>query len=157
MKNYLKFIASVLGVELIGILGSFFTSGSIPTWFSSLTKPSFNPPSWIFGPVWTILYAMIGVSLYLILTSKAKTSLKTKAYWIFGIQLFFNFIWSIVFFGMHQILGAFAVIALLWIFIILNILAFYKISNPAGYLLIPYWIWVSFASILNFSIWWLNK
>ena len=155
MKSWWKLIVSIIFVELVGILGSFFTIGSISNWYSTLVKPSFNPPSWIFGPVWTILYLMIGVSFYLIWISKTKQ--KSKAYWIFAIQLFLNGIWSIVFFGMHQILGALAIIALLWLAIILNMLAFYKISKTAGYLLGPYWIWVSFASVLNFSIWWLNK
>jgi benzodiazapine receptor len=156
-KNLWKLVVSILVVELVGILSSFATFSSIPNWYALLIKPSFNPPNWIFGPVWTILYLMIGISLYLVWTSRIKSDLKIKAYWIFAIQLALNGLWTIVFFGMHQILGALAIIILLWIFIILNIFAFYKISKPAAYLLIPYWLWVSFASILNFSIWMLNK
>ncbi len=137
-------------------MGSFFTTSSVITWYPTLVKPSFNPPSWLFGPVWTILYIMIGVSLYLVWASKAKMKIKRKAYKIFGVQLILNSLWSIVFFGMQQPAGAFLVIALLWISIIYNALVFYRISKPAGYLLVPYFLWVSFASVLNFAIWILN-
>jgi tryptophan-rich sensory protein len=100
---------------------------------------------------------MIGISFYLVWTSKIKTSRKIYAYWIFWIQLVLNGIWSPVFFGMHNLLGGLVIIALLWISIMLNMLAFYKISKTSAYLLVPYWFWVSFASVLNFSLWWLNK
>jgi translocator protein len=157
MKSWWKLIISVLMVEIIGILGSFSTMSSIPNWYAALTKPAFNPPSWIFGPVWTILYLMIGISFYLVWTSKIKASRKIYAYWIFWIQLLLNGIWTPVFFGMHNLLGGLVIITLLWISIILNMLAFYQISKTSAYLLVPYWLWVSFASALNFSLWWLNK
>ncbi len=156
MKKWLKLIICIVLVELIGILGGFATANSISNWYATLIKPSFNPPSWLFGPVWTILYAMIGISFYLVLTAKAKSSLKAKAYWIFGIQIFLNAIWSPVFFGLHNIFAALIIIVLMWLFILLNILAFYKISKNSAWILVPYWLWVSFASILNFSLWMLN-
>jgi benzodiazapine receptor len=156
MKNWLKLIVSIVLAGLAGFIGSFFTTSSVMSWYPTLIKPSFNPPSWLFGPVWTILYIMIGVSLYLVWTSKAKKKIKQKAYIIFGVQLILNSLWSIVFFGMQQPAGAFLVIALLWISIIYNALVFYRISKPAGYLLVPYFLWVSFASVLNFAIWMLN-
>lgn len=159
MKNWLKLLISLLIVTLASSLGSLFTVSSIPTWYSILNKPGFNPPSWLFGPVWTILYLMIAVSLFLVWKNKTKikNNSKKKAYWIFGIQILLNSLWSIVFFGMHQILLACIVIILLWISIILNIFYFYKISKTASYLLIPYLLWVSFASLLNFAIWILNR
>mgnify|MGYP001599366239 CR=1 FL=1 len=156
MKKWLKLILCIIAVELIGIAGGFFTSSSVNSWYSTIIKPSFNPPIWLFGPVWTILYAMIGLSLFLFLEARQKSKDKKKGYWIFGVQLLLNFMWSIVFFGMQQIFGALIVIALLWIFILLNILAFYKISKVSGWLLVPYWLWVSFASVLNFALWQLN-
>jgi translocator protein len=157
MKNWLKLLASVLVVELVGILSSLTTFNSIPNWYAHLIKPSFNPPNWIFGPVWTLLYLMIGVAVYLVWTSKKPNSFKINAYWIFAFQLLLNGLWTIVFFGMHQILGALIMIAVLWLLIIINIFAFYKISKTAGYILVPYLLWVSFASVLNFSLWLLNK
>ncbi len=156
MKNWLKLIVSIVLAGLAGFIGSFFTTSSVITWYPTLIKPSFNPPSWLFGPVWTILYIMIGVSLYLVWTSKAKAKVKKNAYIIFGVQLILNSLWSIVFFGMQQPAWAFLVIALLWISIIYNALVFYRISKPAGYLLVLYFLWVSFASALNLSIWILN-
>jgi len=157
MKNWLKFILSIVIVELVAFIGSLATISSIPTWYATITKPSFNPPNWIFGPVWTILYLMIAVSLFLVWKSKAKTSLKKKAHTIFAIQLFLNMLWSLIFFGAHEILSALAIIVLLWIAIFLNILAFRKISKTASWLLVPYWLWVTFASFLNLAIWMLNK
>lgn len=156
-QNFLKLIISLVLVTFAGFLGSVFTTSSVTTWYPSLIKPSFNPPSWLFGPVWTILYIMIGVSLFLVWKSKAKADVKRKSYWIFGFQLLFNILWSVAFFGMHNSALALGVIALLLISIIINIYVFYKISKSAGYLLIPYLVWVSFASVLNFAIWWLNR
>jgi benzodiazapine receptor len=155
MKNIWKLIISLVIVFAISAIGSLFTANSVNTWFLTLAKPSFNPPSWVFGPVWTILYIMIGISLFLIWKAKTKSPKKT-AYWVFGVQIILNALWSIAFFGMQNPGLAFLVIALLWISIIINAILFYKISKPAGYLLIPYWLWVSFASALNFAIWMLN-
>jgi translocator protein len=156
IKNWLKLIISIVIASMAGFLGSFFTASSVTTWFTTLVKPPFNPPSWLFGPVWTILYFMIGVSLFLVWTTKANKISKKKAYWIFGIQLVLNAMWSVVFFGAQNPGLAFIVIVFLWISIILNIVAFYKIRKSAGYLLVPYLLWVSFASVLNFAIWILN-
>ena len=157
MKNWLKFIISIVLVWVVGVSGSLFTASSVNSWFPSLVKPSFNPPSWVFGPVWTILYIMIGISLYLVWITKANKILKKKSYWIFGIQLVLNAMWSIAFFGLQNPGLAFIVIVLLWISIILTMVEFYKIRKSAGYLLVPYFLWVSFASVLNFAIWILNR
>ncbi len=155
MKNWLKFIISLLGVELIGITSS-LVSGGVNEWFENLVKPVFNPPNWIFAPVWTILYLMIGISFFLVWKNKEKIKLKKKAYWIFGIQLALNWFWSIAFFGMNNIGLALLIIILLLISIVLNILIFYRISKTSGYLLVPYLLWVSFATILNYSFLMLN-
>jgi tryptophan-rich sensory protein len=155
MKN--KFLLFFLCLALtlsVGFLGSFFTVSEIPGWYVGINKPSFNPPSWIFGPVWTTLYIMIAVSLYLILAKKYEN--KKKALGYFFVQLGLNFAWSLVFFGLHSPLGALLIILLLDLFVALTILEFQKISRPAAWLLVPYLLWISFATVLNFSIWMLN-
>ncbi|HSB47100.1 MAG TPA: TspO/MBR family protein [Candidatus Bilamarchaeum sp.] len=144
-------IAAVLICELAGVIGSVFTFSSIPTWYATLVKPDFAPPNWLFGPVWIILYAMMGVSAYLIYETGKKDALK-----IFGLQLALNASWSIVFFGLRSVSGGLLVIFLLWLSIALTILSFLKVSKTAAYLLIPYILWVSFASVLNYFIFILN-
>lgn len=137
-----------------GVLGSFFTVASPPagglTWYATLNKLSFSPPNWVFGPVWALLYIMMGISLYLVVIAKARN--REKAIFVFVLQLVLNALWSIIFFGMKNPTLALVDIAALWIAIFLTIKAFFKISKPSAYLLIPYFLWVSFASILNLSI-----
>lgn len=143
--NLPKLILSI-GICLgAGVLGSIFTISSIPTWYATLNKPFFSPPNLIFGPVWTILYILMGISLYLVWT-------KRRVPLIFWAQLILNAIWSIIFFGFKNPTLALADIIALWIAIILTIKAFYKINKLAGQLLIPYLLWVSFATILNLAI-----
>ena len=154
VNNLVKLFISIGVCELAGIAGSFFTVSSIPTWYSTLIKPVLNPPSWIFGPVWVTLYALMGISLWLVW--KSNSSEKRRAIWLFIVQLALNAIWSPIFFGAHSIGNALAVIVLLWAAIILTILIFKKISKPAAWLLVPYIVWVSFAAYLNFSIWMMN-
>lgn len=137
-----------------GILGSFFTISAISTWYAALKKPPFSPPNFVFGPVWTTLYGLMGISFYLILISKIKN--KTLAMALFIFQLILNSLWSIIFFGLRNIGLAFLELVALWIMIFLTIKTFKKISKIASYLLYPYLIWVTFASVLNFSIWILN-
>jgi tryptophan-rich sensory protein len=154
MKKYLKFIISILIPFIASAIGGFFTSSSVGTWYTTINKPSFNPPSWVFGPVWTLLYLLMGIALYLVWVNKAKK--KEKAYWAFGIQLGLNALWSILFFGMRNPLFAFVEIIFLWTAILFTIIYFYKINKKTIYLLIPYILWVSFAAVLNFSIMILN-
>lgn len=152
MKN--KIIGIILSVALcesIGIFGALFMGG-VSTWYATLPKPALNPPSWIFGPVWTILYALMGIAFYLIWSSP-KSKFKNKAFALFGIQLFLNAIWSPIFFGAHSIGNALAVIVLLWAAIVMTIFIFQKVSKSAAWLLVPYIVWISFAIYLNFSIW----
>lgn len=141
---------------IAGGIGSFFTAASIPTWYAELAKPSFNPPNWVFGPVWTTLYLLQGIAFYMILTSTAKHKEKSFAIALFLIQLVLNSLWSIVFFGMKNIDVAVGVIVMLFVFIILTIVAFSNIKKASGLLLIPYLAWVSFATVLNIAIAFLN-
>ena len=156
MGRLSKLLASILVCELAGILATPFTITAIPSWYSALNKPFFSPPNWIFAPVWTILYFLMGVSLFLIWQKGFKNKKSKEALYFFAVQLFLNFIWSILFFGLRSpILGLIDIIAL-WGVIAITIIKFYKISKPASYLLIPYLLWVSFASFLNLSIVLLN-
>lgn len=150
-----KLILSLISTVGLGSLGGIFTIAEIPTWYAGLNKPSFNPPNWIFGPMWTTLYVLMGISFYLIWKSPVSLS-RNKAMRIFVIQFILNFCWSIIFFSLHEIGWAFVEILAMWVFILLTIIQFRKISTLAAALLIPYLLWVSFASILNGSIWQLN-
>ena len=156
MNKLLKLFLAVLICEGIGILGSIFTIPAITTWYQTLNKPQFSPPNFIFGPVWTTLYFLMGVSIYLVLEQKLKKE-KDTIIIFFSIQLFLNFLWSIIFFYLHLPLLAFLEILFLWGSILVLIIKFWKFSKPASYLLIPYLLWVSFAAILNASIVILNN
>lgn len=145
----MKLIFSFLLVFLAGFLGSLSTMSQINSWYSTIAKAPFNPPNWVFGPAWTILYILMAISLSLVWR-------KTSFPIIFLIQLFLNFLWSYIFFGLHLPLFAFIDIILLWIFILLTIIKFATIDKTAAYLLYPYLAWVSFASILNLFVVLLN-
>jgi tryptophan-rich sensory protein len=138
-----------------GIVAGFATTSHLRTWYALLNKPAFNPPGWIFGPMWSILYILMGISLFLIWRS-APGALRNRALLIFGIQLLLNFAWSFVFFYFGQPGLAFAEIILLWICILAMILQFRRISQTAALLQIPYLAWVGFAAYLNGSIWLIN-
>jgi benzodiazapine receptor len=155
-KKYdlVKLIASLVLCQIAGGIGALFTTPAIPTWYATLKKPFFSPPNWVFGPVWTILYLLMGFSLYLIWVSPAKN--KENAYTFFGIQLALNTLWSSVFFGSRSPFWGFVVILALAAFIFLTIVEFRKISKKAAVLLYPYLAWVAFASVLNFAVFLLN-
>ncbi len=155
MSNLIKFIISIAIPQVAAGIGSLLTAPNISSWYSQLQKPALNPPNWIFAPVWTVLFIMMGVSLYLIWTAPDSASKKT-AYLIFAIQLILNVTWSGLFFALQRPLYAGIEIIILWIAILINILKFYSISKPAGWLLVPYILWVSFASYLNWQIFLLN-
>lgn len=157
MKKGLGIVVAIVVCELAGLIGSLFTTPSIPGWYAGLIKPSFNPPNWIFGPVWTTLYAMMGLAAWIVYDKGLKRPEVRKALAVFGAQLVLNTTWSIVFFGAHQLVGAVIVIVLLWAMILWTILAFRKISKAAAWLLVPYILWVSFASVLNVAICALNR
>jgi len=155
--NYLgKLAISVLICLLAGFLGSIFTTPSIPTWYASLAKPSFNPPNWLFAPVWTMLFILMGISAFLVWQKGLKKKGVKKALGFFLAQLIFNVLWSFFFFKFHSPFLALLDIIILWFLILLTIFKFFKINNTAGLLLIPYLLWVSFASILNYFVYKLN-
>ncbi|MBP8034317.1 MAG: tryptophan-rich sensory protein [Bacteroidia bacterium] len=155
MKNLLKLSLCIFSMLLVGGIGGFATATSITTWYAEINKPSFNPPNYLFGPVWTTLYILMGISIYMILQSP-KTELRKKAIVIFCIQLLLNFCWSFIFFK-FQLLGlAFIEIILMWASILTMIIVFFEINKKAALIQIPYLLWVSFASVLNGSIWFLN-
>lgn len=154
--NLLHCLGFILLVEALGNIGSFATFSEITTWYATLEKPSFNPPNWLFAPVWTLLFALMGIALYLIWREGWDKPKVKQAIGVFGAQMILNILWSFLFFGFHLPGVAFAEIVILWLMIILNIAVFYKISKTAGLLLVPYLAWVSFASILNYAIWQLN-
>ncbi|MFH1649871.1 MAG: TspO/MBR family protein [Candidatus Woesearchaeota archaeon] len=154
--NYWKLIASILICQLAGFIGSFFTITAINSWYSTLVKPSFNPPNWLFGPVWTLLYLLMGISLYLLWVKGFKTKQGKLALTFFVIQLVLNTLWSILFFGLQNPMIAFVEIIVLWVSILLTIVFVYRVSNASAYLLVPYVLWVSFAAVLNYAIYALN-
>lgn len=154
--KYLPVFISIIICQIVGLLGSLFTSPAIPTWYANLQKPSFNPPNWLFGPAWIALYTLMGISVSLVWGKGInKTAVKT-ALFIFGAQLVLNVLWSFLFFGLKSPLLAFIEIIFLWFFILLTILSFFRVSKIAGFLLLPYIFWVSFAALLNFYILKLN-
>ncbi len=153
--NYWKLLVAIVICQVAGLIGAFFNSFSIKSWYPNLVKPAFLPPSWLFPVVWSILFVIIGVSLYLILVSNNKTNLK-KNLWIFSIQLLLNILWSFFFFTLQSPLLGLIEIIILNFAIVINIIYFYKTSKAAAYLLLPYLLWVLFATILTISIFILN-
>lgn len=150
--DWFKLVASLALPQLAGGIGALFTSPAIAGWYSQLAKPGFTPPSWLFGPAWTTLFALMGVALFLVWRRRASRHLAQAAYVTFGVQLGLNVLWSVLFFGLRQPLWAFGEIAVLWLAILATILTFRRIRPLAAWLLIPYLAWVTFASCLNYAI-----
>ncbi|MBE2227828.1 MAG: tryptophan-rich sensory protein [Ignavibacteria bacterium] len=157
MKKIIKLVVSIVVCQLAGVIGSIFTVSNINTWYIDLSKPLLNPPNWVFGPVWITLYFLMGIALFLVWNKGLDSRFSKNAFILFIVQLVFNAMWSIVFFGLHQLLISVFVIIILWLLIFVNIVQFGKISKPAAYLLLPYILWVSFASYLNIAIYILNN
>ncbi|MGE0637409.1 MAG: TspO/MBR family protein [Bacteroidia bacterium] len=153
--KWVTLAACIGGVLLIGFTSGIATAGGMRGWYDALEKPFFNPPSWVFGPAWTTLYTLMGIGLYMILQTP-KSDARTTALIIFGVQLALNFAWSFLFFYFHRPGIALMEILTLWTFILLMILQFHKLSPTTGLLQLPYLAWVSFATLLNASIWYLN-
>jgi benzodiazapine receptor len=156
MKNGLRLIVSVVTPVLVGALSGMATARGVQEWYPSLVKPSFNPPNWVFGPVWTTLYIMMGIALYLVWRKGLREPGVWAAMVVFAIQLVLNGLWSLLFFGMHRPDIAFFEIVLLWVAILATTIAFFRQHRLAGTLLVPYLAWVSFAAVLNYSLWRLN-
>lgn len=150
-----KLIASIILPLALGTIAGIFTAQSVPEWYETLNRPAFNPPNWIFGPVWTALYILMGFSFFLIWKQEVSKERNT-AILVFMIQLLFNFGWSFIFFYHNMIGLAFIEIILLWISIVIMLVLFYKIKPLASYINIPYFIWVTFATVLNGSYYFLN-
>ncbi len=154
--SFFSAVGWVFVCEFAGVVGSIFTVGSIPTWYQTLVKPSFNPPNWIFGPVWTTLYALMGISVYRIWRLGMHREKVRDAVVLFCMHLVLNAVWSPVFFGARNIPIAFAIIAIMWLTLIALIFRFERLDKVSAYMLTPYLAWISFAMILNYNLWILN-
>lgn len=155
MKKIIQITSCILLTMSIGGLSGFATVAGVNGWYRTLNKPSFNPPNYLFGPVWSLLYLLMGISLYLIYKSEQSTA-RTKALRAFAVQLILNFFWSIIFFRLHAVGIALLEIVLMWLAILAMIIISYRVNKPAALLQIPYICWVSFASVLNAAIYHLN-
>ncbi len=151
----LKFLVSIILPLSLGAIAGMFTSQAVPEWYATLNRPSFNPPNWIFGPVWTTLYILMGISFFLI-WKQEPSKVRNRAILIFLLQLLLNFAWSFIFFYFNMIGLALVEIILLWISIVMMLVVFYKIKPIASYINIPYLLWVTFATVLNASYYILN-
>lgn len=154
-KLYVKITLCVVICLGLGIASGFSTAESVNGWYETIRKPGWNPPNRLFGPVWTVLYILMGIAAALVWHSNLPN--KKTALILFAVQFLLNILWSYIFFGMHNILLAFADILLLSVMIAITIAWFLKINKVAAWLLLPYFMWVSFASTLNFSIYLLNN
>lgn len=154
-SEIIKLIVSLILPLGLGSIAGMFTAGAVPEWYASLNRPSFNPPNWLFGPVWTILYIIMGISLFLI-WKQSKSKERNLAIFVFCLQQALNFAWSFIFFYFNMIGFALIEIILLWICIVIMIILFYKIKPIAAYINIPYLLWVTFATILNAAYYILN-
>ncbi|WP_396169248.1 TspO/MBR family protein [Flavobacterium sp.] len=158
MNKISKILVVVVTCLVVGYFSGMVTRSSITTWYPTLIKPSFNPPNWVFAPVWTMLYAMMGVAAGLVWSRiDFEKEVVKKALIFFAVQLALNALWSYLFFGLKNPMLAGIEIIILWLMIYETYVKFVKINKIAGYLMIPYLLWVSFASVLNASIWWLNR
>ncbi len=153
--NTYRLLISIIVCLAAGVIGSIFTTPNIPTWYALLHKPFFSPPNWIFAPVWTTLYILMGISFYII-WEKGLRKNKTGVLF-FALQLILNILWSLLFFGLHNPLFGVICIVFLWASILATIITFYRTSKAAGWLLVPYILWVSFASGLNYFVYILNR
>ena len=157
MKKKLTYIAYAVCISVaIGFLASFATQSSVNDWYLTLNKPSFNPPNWIFAPVWTLLYILMGIAAGIVWGKGLHHLLVKTALYHFGFQLLLNAAWSIVFFGLKEPFWALIVIISLLILLVLTIRWFKLVSKVAAFLLLPYLLWVCFAMVLNYKIWELN-
>ncbi len=152
-----KLAISIIICLIPGFLGAMVTANAIPTWYAFIAKPSFAPPNWVFAPVWTALYVMMGVAMFLVWRVGLAEPGVRQALVVFLIQLILNGLWSPAFFGLRSPIAGLFVIVLLWLAILITILRFYPISRTAALLLIPYLAWVSFATLLNASLYALNR
>jgi tryptophan-rich sensory protein len=157
VRNSVKLVVSLAIPQLVGITGAFATMSGVRDWYPELAKPGFTPPAWVFGPAWTLLYLLMGVALWLVWREADRNENVRPALHAFAVQLILNALWSFVFFGLRMPGAALVEIILLWGAILLTIERFRRVSRLAASLLVPYGLWVSFAAVLNASIWLLNR
>lgn len=158
-KRPFSFISLIINLAIplaFGVAGALLNQRSVDTWYAGLNKPSFNPPNWIFGPVWTFIYILIGVAAYLIWQKRSQIVHLPRTIAVYFIQLVLNLLWTFLFFYAHKIGASLIEIVALFVVILINASVFYKIDKMAGLLFIPYAIWVSFATLLTYSIYSLN-
>lgn len=153
IKNPKLLVSSLIIPQVFGLLGSLFTGPAIDSWYAQLNRPIIAPPNWLFAPVWTLLFLLMGISFYLLRLNGKKAKKAVDNFWI---QLTFNLLWSVLFFGLKLPWLAFIEILILWYYIFITIKEAVKINRWSGYLLFPYLLWVSFAALLNFSFAWIN-
>lgn len=153
----MKLLVSIALPVAVGAIAGLFTRPEIDGWYQTIEKPSWQPPNWVFGPVWTTLYILMGIAMYLVWRSDAPAKQKRAAVVLWIVQLVFNFFWSFIFFRQHQIDWALGEIIVLWFFILLTIFSFARINKLAAWLMVPYISWVSFATILTYTIYQLNQ
>jgi tryptophan-rich sensory protein len=149
-------IISILIAQTAGLIGSAFTMPAISTWYDTLAKPSFTPPAYVFGPAWAVLYTLMGLAAYRIWEKKTSGRGARLALGVYVGQLALNVMWSYAFFGLRSPIAGLGIIALLWIAIFATMILFYRVDKNAGWLLVPYIVWVSFAATLNYAVWMLN-
>ena len=158
LGDKVKLLLCVLTCLGAGVLGSLFSVGqNLNDWYGRLNKPAFNPPNWVFAPVWTALYVLMGVAAFLVWRMGLGNRTVRIALVLFGLQLGLNALWTPLFFGLHWIGWALVEIVALWLVIVATVVAFHRVSLPAAICLYPYLAWVSFASVLNYSLWQLNS
>lgn len=156
MNNKIKLTIAIVVSQLAGIIGSIFTTTEVNGWYTTIAKPSFNPPSWVFGPVWTTLFLLMGIAAYLVWKRGLENRAVKIALGVFILQLVLNTFWSIIFFNFQSLGGALIEIGFLWIAILATIILFARISKTAAWLMVPYILWVSFAAFLNYTLYTLN-
>ena len=157
MKNFLVFVSWLVLCYAAGAIGTIFTFQSIPTWYAGLVKPPLNPPNWIFGPVWSLLYTLMAVAVFLVVKKGFAAEGVKTAVFVFAAQLILNTLWSVVFFGGRTTLIPIFIITAMWVSILACVILFWKISKPASIMMMPYLLWVSFAAYLNVGVFYLNK
>ena len=157
LKGIIKLVVSILACFAAAGIGSLFTFKAIPNWYTGLKKPPYTPPNWAFGPVWTTLYILMAISVFLVWQNGLAINVALLAFTLFWVQLVLNALWSIIFFGMKSKGGGVITIIILWLLILSTMIASFRVSGWAGALLIPYILWVSIASYLNIGVWLLNK
>jgi benzodiazapine receptor len=157
LNQITRLVFAVLICQMAGVVGSLFTFPAIPKWYARLYKPSFSPPNWLFAPAWITLFTLMGISVYLVWNQGLGKKEVKNALVIFGVQLVLNVLWSFFFFKLQAPFYALIEILFLWLAILLTLVSFLEVSKTAALLLLPYLVWVSFAAVLNFSLFQLNR